>query len=151
MGCTPHMSWSPCVRARVASVCPRHAQGRAMVPPWCGQGFPWCSLLWVTYPLPLPPLKEQYGSFSLFLEETLICLRRHNEIINNYKLKFQVPQLSSAPPKSGAHAMPIWCAHSACLARPLCVLCTSGPLAVRVWLAHGARAMRVWLARSLLT
>ena len=36
---------------------------------------PWCSS-----PLrhPPPPLKEQYGPFSKFLEETSICLRRHN-------------------------------------------------------------------------
>ena len=40
MRCTPHMSWSPCVYAHMSSVCPRHAQGRAIVPPWCGQSFP---------------------------------------------------------------------------------------------------------------
>lgn len=35
--CIPHISWSPCVHARVPSVCHRHTQGCAMVSPWCGQ------------------------------------------------------------------------------------------------------------------
>ena len=35
---------------------------------------PWCSSP-LRHP---PPLKEQYGPFSKFLEETSICLRRHN-------------------------------------------------------------------------
>ena len=96
----------------------------------------------------------------------------------NYKLKFQVPQPSSAPPKSGvrvrcpsgAHAVhvwlacgarvvPIWCARGACLVRPWCARsarlarpwCSSGPLAVRVWLVHSAHAVCVWLAYGLLT
>ena len=121
-------------------VCLRHSQGHAMVPPWCGQGFFW----WLPSLSRLPPLKEQYKPFSLFLKETSICLRKHNGNNNfNYKLKFQVPQPSSAPPKSGALAMPIWYAHGACLARPQCA---SGPLTVRILLARGARAVCVWLA-----
>ena len=120
-------------------MCLRHAQGCAMVPPWCGQCFSW----WLPHLSHLPPtpslLKEQYGSFSLFLEETSICLRRHNGIINNYKLKFQVPQPSSAPPKSGAHAMPIWCTHDACLTRPQC---TRGARLARSRCASGSPVVR---------
>ena len=37
---------------------------------------PWCSSP-LRHP---PPFKEQYEPFSKFLEETSICLRRHNEI-----------------------------------------------------------------------
>ena len=40
---------------------------------------------------------------------------------------------SSAPPKSGARAIPIWCARGACLARSRCV---SGLLVVRIWLTR---------------
>ena len=63
----------------------------------------------------------------------------------NYKLKFQVPQPSAAPLKSGARAMPIWCVRGACLARPRC---PSGSPAVPVWLTCGARTVHVWLARG---
>ena len=133
-GCILHMSWSPCVHARVPSMCPRHAQGRAMVAPWCGQGFPL-----VLPPLShLSPLKEQYGSFSLFLEETSICLRRHNGIINKYKLKFQkflnlhLHHLSLVHVRCpyGVHVVHVW------LARNARSRCASDPLAVRVWLAR---------------
>ena len=132
-------------------VCLRHIQGCAMVPPWCGQGFSW----WLPPLSHLPPLKEHYGSFSLFLKETSICLRRHNGIIILiYKLKFQVPQPSSAPPKSGARAMLIWCTHGACLARPQCARgarlahsrCVSGSPVVRSRCASGSPMVRVWLA-----
>ena len=163
-GCTPHMSWSPCVHARVLSVCPRHAQGRAMVPPWCGQGFPWCSLLWVTFP---PPIREQYEPFSLFMEETSICMRKHNGIINKYKLKFQKSlslhlhhlSLVRAQYMSSSPTVRVWLAHNARLAHSQCV---SGPLAVHVWLAHraslarpwctsGSPAMQIWLTHDLFT
>ena len=92
----------------------------------------------------------------------------------NYKLKFQVPQPSSAPPKlgacarcpSGVHAVHVWLTHSArgvrlarsrcasgshvCArsARLACSQCASSSSVVRVWLAHGARAVRVWPARG---
>ncbi|RVW30647.1 hypothetical protein CK203_101275 [Vitis vinifera] len=55
---------------------------------------------------------------------------------------------SSTPPKSGAHAMSIWCASGACLARSR----------VHVWPTRGAHlahpcacAMRVWFARGALS
>ena len=77
----------------------------------------------------------------------------------NYKLKFQVPQPSFVPPKSGArarcpsgaHAVHVWLTHSVRGARLASSRCASSSPVVCVWLAHGARAMRVWLARSLLT
>ena len=112
----PMCACSSCV------VCLKHAQGRAMVPPWCDQGFPW----WLPPLSHLPPLKEQYELFSLFLNETSICLRRHNGITNNYKLKLQVLQPSSALPKSGARARSPFGVH-----------------AMHVWLARSARAVRV--------
>ena len=90
----------------------------------------------------LPPLKEQYEPFSLFLEETSICLRRLNGIINNYILKFQkslslhLHHLSQVRAQclSGAHTVHVWLAH--------------GARAVRIWLACGTRAVLVWLARG---
>ena len=113
-----------------------------MVPHWCGQGFPWWSFLWVTYSP--SPLKEQYKPFSLFFEETSICLMRYNGIINNYKLKFQkslslhLHHLSQVHARclSGAHAVPIWCVCDACLAHSQCVC------AMLVWPPHGARLAR---------
>ena len=117
-------------------------QGHGMVPPWCSQGFSW----WLPSlsHLLLPPLllKEQYGSFSLFLKETSICLRRHNGIINNYKLKFQkslslhLHHLSQVRARCpfGAHAVHVWLSHSA---RAMCV-----------WPALGARLARPWYARG---
>ena len=125
-------------------VCLRHAQGRAMVPPWCGQGFSW----WLPSLSHIPPLKEQYMPFSLFLEETSTYLRRHNGIINNYKLKFQkslslhlhhLIQVRAQCP-SGAHAVHVWLTRGACLARPRCV---SGSPTVPVWLTRGARLDRL--------
>ena len=82
-------------------------------------------------------LKEQYGRFSLFLEKTSICLRRHNGIINNYILKFQKSFNLHLQPKSGARVMPIWCAHGACLARSRC---QSDSPAVRVQYVSGSPA-----------
>ena len=118
------MSWSPCVCARVASC----VLGTPKAVSWCPLGaikaFLGGSFLWVTY----PRLKEQYESLSLFMEETSICLRRHNGIINNYKLKFQksfnlhlhhLSQVRTRCP-SGAHAVHVWRACGACLARPQC-------------------------------
>ena len=52
----------------------------------------------------------------------------------NYKLKFQVPQPSFAPPKSGVRTR-----------------CPSNAHTVHVWLSHSARAVRVWLTHGLLT
>ena len=138
---TTHVVEPMCACARVVLVCFRHAQGHAMVPPWCSQGFSW----WLPSlsHLLLPPLllKEQYGSFSLFLKETSIYLRRHNGIINNYKLTFQ-KSLSFH-----LHHLSQVCARDAHLVRTrcmssspaMCARCASGPPAVRVWLARGVR------------
>ena len=97
----------------------------------------------------LPLLKEQYKLFSLFLDETSICLRRHNGIINNYILKFQksfslhLHHLSQvrAPCLFGAHAVHVWLARNARVVRIWLarLRCASGPLAMCVWLARGVR------------
>ena len=140
---TTHVVEPMCVSSSRV-VCLRHAQGRAMVPPWCCQGFSW----WLPPLSHLPPLKSNTGRFHCFL-------RRHNGIINNYKLKFQVPQPSFAPPKSGARAIPVWCARGACLACPQCAhdarlarsRCASSSPMVHAWCASGSPAVRIWPAR----
>ena len=83
IGCTLHMSWSPCVHAWVSSVWPRHAQSRVMVPPWCGQGLPLVPF-WLTYPL---PLKEQYMPFSKMVGKDITRAWGDKiKYLNNYKL-----------------------------------------------------------------
>ena len=105
--------------------------GTAKAIPWCPLGTIKASLGAPSFESPtspLPPLKEQYEPLSLFMEETSICLRRHNGIVNNYKLKFQkslslhlhhLSQVRTRCP-SGAHAVHVWRACGACLARPQC-------------------------------
>ena len=132
-GCTPHMSWSPCVRARISSVCPRHAHGYAMVPPWCCQCF--SLVLPPLNHLPPSPLKEQYESFSLFMEETSICLRRHNGILNKYK-KFQL-----SLHLHHISLVHVWCPSGAHAVRARCL---SGSPAVRIWPARGMRLALPW-------
>ena len=139
--------------------------GTPKVVPWCLLGAVKAFLGAPSFespPPPLPPFKEQCGSFSLFLEETSICLRRHNGIINNYKLKFQksislhlhhLSQVRAQCP-SGAHAVHVWRARDARLARPRCVSgspvvraqCVSGSPVVRVRPARGVHLARQWCA-----
>ena len=118
--------------------------GTLKVMPWCLLGAVKASLGAPSFESPTPPtLKEQHKPFSLFLEETSICLRRHNGIINNYILKFQkflslhLHHLNQvrAQRLSGAHAMHVWLAHSARLA---CSRCVSGSPVVRVRCAFGS-------------
>ncbi|RVW73862.1 hypothetical protein CK203_059900 [Vitis vinifera] len=93
-------------------VCLRHAQGRAMVPPWCGQGFSW----WLPPLSHLPPLKSNTGRFHCFL-------RRHQYV------------RTRSP--SGAHAMHVWSARDAHLAHPTVrVWLAHGARVACVWLAH---------------
>ena len=54
-GCTPHMSWGPCVYARVASC----VLGTPKVVPWCPFGAVKASLGAPSFESPIPsPLKE---------------------------------------------------------------------------------------------
>ena len=100
-------------------------------------------------PTPPPLLKEQYEPFSLFLEETSICLRKHNGIIiliinyNSKSLNLHLHHLSQvrARSPSGAHAVHVWLARCARLA---CSLCASGlPMCAR-----GARLARPWCGQG---
>ena len=91
-------------------------------------------------------------------------MRRHNGIINNYKLKFQkslglhLNHLSQVRVRcpSGVHVVHVWLT---CSARTMLIWPTRG---ARVWLACGVRLaclrcasnspmVRVWLAHGLLT
>ena len=68
----------------------------------------------------------------------------------NYKLKFQVPQPSSAPPKlgacarcpSGVHAVHVWLTHSARGVRLARSRCASGSPVVHAWCASGSPVVR---------
>ena len=136
---TTHVVEPMCVCSSCV-MCLRHAQGRAMVPPWCGQGFSW----WFPHLSHLlPPLKSNTDRFHCFLRKHQYvwgCIMEYNF---NYKLKFQVPQPSSAPPKLGvcarcpsdAHVVHVWLSHSARLARPWC---TSGSPTVS---SHGSQSL----------
>ena len=91
-------------------------------------------------------------------------MRKHNGIINKYKLKFQKSlslhlhhlSLVRAQYMSSSPAVRVWLAHNARLARSQCA---SGSLTMRVWPTRGARLTRppcesgspvvhVWLARD---
>ena len=45
IGCTPHMSWSPCVRVHVSSMCPSTSKAVSWCPLGAINAFSWCSLL----------------------------------------------------------------------------------------------------------
>ena len=117
------MSWSPCVLARVLSVCPRHAQGHAMVPPWCDQDFPLVPL-WVTY----PPLKSNTDRFHCFWRRHQYAWGDIMEYLNKYKLNSKI---ALSPHLHQLHS-----------------LYKSGARSVHVWLSRGARTVRIWLARG---
>ena len=107
--------------------CPRHAQGRAMVPLGAVKAFPWCSLL----ESPYPSLKSNTGRFHCFWRRHQYVWGDIIEYLNKYKIN-QIPKISL-------------CTNSIA---QVPVRCLFGTPLVRVWLARGARAVRVWLACS---